>query len=1024
MNILRFQALPTANQPAVATSSPIGTGHFPGARRTGVALGLATLAIGFTQPTPAGAAPPTAQPKSVQLSGARDSRQIVLTDLRAGRPTDITHGAAWISKNPKVAAVRGGQVVPVADGRTTVVAQIGGKRVEIPVKVAGARRRDPVDFHRELVPVLTKQGCAGGSCHGSPQGKGGFSLSLFGYDPAIDRISLTRDASQRRINPVEPEQSLVMRKPALKVPHVGGRRLRPTDAAFPILRNWIAEGAKTDGNPAACVGLTITPAGGRFLAAPGKTQQIAVTARFADGTVRDVTRIASYESSQAGVAEVDASGKVTGKSRGLAAISVRYLQFLESLPVTVLAPVPKFVWKPVPEFNGIDRLVNQRLRQLKVTAAPTCDDPTFLRRVHLDLTGLLPDPDVSRRFLADKSPDKRARLIDTLLDSDAFARFWALKKADLMRVTPSRLPDGRAEQLAGWLFDTWKRNTPWNQVARELLTASGDTRKVAPANFLLAVETPDERTEMTSQIFIGSRIQCAKCHNHPYENWTMNDYYRIAASFARTTSDGFSVTDRATGETQHPVRKETMAPWGAKPGVEPASRRTAFADWLVDPKNPWFAKVEANRIWAELMGRGIVEPVDDFRSSNPPSNGPLLDALAKRFTASGFDRKDLVRWICNSQTYQRSASTDRFNANDDALFSHAKVRLLTAEQLQDALGLTSGTLETVDGNRQRLAQIDTQLVARRAGRVGADREKLAELRRTVEQLPWRAGAWRICGPDPVDAKESVASDDPRWEVLDLNDGAEKRLSVNGPVRWTLRRVFTAQATVRVPLEIEPRDHAEVWLDGKRIGRERDNRWMLELTPGEHELRLVLRLRHGGQSLRFRFPSGGNAGLPGTVVDALISGAGVDSPFVMAFLDNQDPEARGMIDERRRREAWSEYATQRALPMPSPFLSAFGQPKRETACACERSGSPTLLQALELLNGADTYRRLQDGTPALARLTNDQVIETLTLRAFGRLPNRAERDIAERQLTKPGRREDMVLDLAWALVTTREFLFQH
>ena len=987
-------------------------------------LSLATGLLTMLICTPGWSAPPLAQPNSVMLTGARDSRQVVLTVNRSGRPSDATHQAQWASRNPKVAVVRAGRVVPVGDGKTQIVAKVGSEQVLIPVVVKASRKRSPVDFHRELIPVLTKQGCAGGSCHGSPQGKGGFSLSLFGYDPSIDRISLTRDASQRRINPVEPEKSLLLRKPSLNVPHVGGRRLRPADAAFPVLRNWIAEGARADGNPVACVRIEITPSEGRFLSAPGRSQQIAVKATFADGSVRDVTRIASYESSSPGVAEVDAGGKVVGKARGLAAISVRYLQYLESLPVTVLAPVPKFVWKPVPEFNGIDRLVNQRLRQLKVTASPTCDDATFLRRVHLDLTGLLPDPDVSRRFLSDKTADKRSRLVDTLLESDAFARYWALKKADLMRVTPQRMPDGRAELLAGWLFDTWKRNTPWDQLARELLTSSGETRKNPPSNFLLAVETPDERTEMSSQIFLGSRIQCAKCHNHPYENWTMNDYYRIAASFARTTTDGYSVVDTDRGETVHPVRKEKMHPWGAVPGVEPARRRVAFADWLVRPENPLFAKVEANRIWSELMGRGIVEPVDDFRSSNPPSNGPLLDALTKRFVASGFNRKDLIRWICNSQTYQRCAATDRFNATDDTLFSHARVRLLTAEQLQDALGKTAGTLDTLDDNRRTLSLLDTRIVDRRRERSREDAERVDQWRKQLQALPWVAGGWSICGPDAVDHAVMPEAMDPRWEALDLPEGKEKRLSLNGPIRWTLRRTLEAKEAARLVLEIEPRDHVEVYVDGKRIDRLRDNRWSLAVDAGAHELRLVLRLRHANQNLRFSFVGGGNAGLPGQVVTAITEGSDKAHPAIQGHLDAADDGMRRLLEERERRAKWSDYATQRPWSAPSLFLTAFGQPKRETACACERSGAPTLLQALELLNGEDTYRRLREGTPRLAALPDKEVIETLTLRAFGRLPNRAERDIAAGHLSKGKRRDDAILDLAWALVTTREFLFQH
>ena len=961
-------------------------------------------------------------PKAVRLSGARDGRQLVLTGVSAGRPVDRTHAARWVSRNPKVAKVVAGRIVPVGDGATEVVAVDGAARVAIPVTVVAARRKDPIDFHREVIPVLTKQGCAGGSCHGSPQGKGGFSLSLFGYDPSIDRISLTRDAGNRRVDRFAPDQSLLLRKPRLKVPHVGGRRLRPGDAAFPILRGWIAEGARAEAEGVACVALEVAPGEGRVLAAPGRSQQLAVTARFADGTTRDVTRIAHFESSHPGVAEVDPRGKVTGTGRGQAAISVRYLQHLESVQMTVLAPVPRFIWKPVPEFNAIDRVVNQRLRLFRVTAAPTCDDATFLRRVSLDLAGLTPSADEVRAFLAERSADKRARKIDQLLDGDAFARHWAQRSADLMRVSDQRLPGGRADQLARWLAEGWKRNQPWDAVARELLTASGDTRQVAPANFLVAIATPEDRTEMTSQIFLGSRVQCAKCHNHPYEKWTMNDYYAISASFARTTSDGWNVRDTAAGETEHPVRKTKMAPWGAAPGEEPTSRRAAFADWLVAKDNPLFAKVEANRIWAGLTGRGIVEPVDDFRSSNPPTNPALLELLARRFRDSGHDRKDLIRFICNSQTYQRASRVDAFNAGDDMWFSHARPRLLTAEQLQDAVGMTTGVLDPPAANEAAIGTLAQRVERRREERLAADRARVAALATRVAALDWRAGGWRIAGPWPMDA--AVAVEESEWRAWPLRDGEDRILGGPSPVRWRLRRTFTARVATEAMVEIDPRDHADVRLDGVAVPRGRDAQRTLRLAPGTHVLEIDLRLPYPNQAFRFRLPEGANAGLSGEVVEALSAGAAPDAPALRQLLDTEDPGTAGMLAEAKVRARWDEYATQRGVPAPSPFLAAFGQPKRETACACERQNAPTLLQALELLNGEETYRRLRDGADALAALPDAALLETLALRAFGRTPDKAERDVAAGFLGKRANRRDAVIDLAWALMSTREFLFQH
>ena len=304
----------------------------------------------------------------------------------------------------------------------------------------------------------------------------------------------------------------------------------------------------------------------------------------------------------------------------------------------------------------------------------------FIRRVSLDLTGLLPTPEQTKSFLANNGADKRAKLIDELLETEAYARFWAQKKAELMRVTPKSLKDGRAELFADWIIDAQRKNLPYDQFARQLLTARGATRDVAPANYYEAVTTMEERAEVTAELFMGSRLQCSKCHNHPFENWTMRDYYSLAAVFCRTKDENGVVTIVGRGEAAVPTTGQTMMPWGSPKAATANSiggsdRREIFADWLTAKGNPYFARVEANRIWAQLMGRGIVEPVDDFRSSNPPSNVPLLDALAEEFEKSGFDRKQMIRLICNSNAYQRSSQTNDFNQGDETLFSHASVRL-------------------------------------------------------------------------------------------------------------------------------------------------------------------------------------------------------------------------------------------------------------------------------------------------------------------------------------------------------------
>jgi hypothetical protein len=715
--------------------------------------------------------------------------------------------------------------------------------------------------------VLTKHGCAGGSCHGSPHGKGGFSLSLFGYDPQADRISLTRDGFNRRVNVLEPADSLMLKKPLLELSHGGGRRLKRSDAGFRILHDWIREGARADLPDVECVRLEVSPGSEQTLAAPGRTRQLSVLAHYSDGSTRDVTPIATYESSHPALAAVDETGLVRGVARGQAAVSIRYLDRLSSVHFTVTDRVPGFAWNNPPEAGAVDRLVHARLRLLQVPPSGDCSDAEFLRRVSLDLTGLLPTAERARRFLAETAPDRRARLVDELLATEEFARFWALKRADFMRVAPGRLAAGNADAFARWLADGYRRNLPYDGLAREVLTSTGDAAATAPANYFLAIPTTEERTEMTAQLFMGSRLECARCHNHPFENWTMRDYYRIAAVFARTRVEGGRVTQAASGETLHPTTRERMAPWG---GPSEGDRRAAFAAWLTRPDNPYFARVEVNRIWADLLGRGIVEPVDDFRSSNPPSNPALLDYLAAELARSGYDRKHVIRLICNSRTYQRSARPLPLNKDDESLFSHARLRLLTAEQMKDALGAVTGTLPPIDGARAALAEAEDTLIRLRS----AAAARLAE----VQQ-----------------------------RKADPNQDAGLR---------ELRRDIAAA-----------------------------------------ESRLV-------------------------------------------------------------------FATQRPYPAAGAFTAAFGQPARETACTCERQTAPTLLQALELLNGGTAHAAARAAPARYGPLADAAAVEELYLAAYSRFPTEAERASALRHLKADADRSAALTDLVWAVLNTREFLFQH
>jgi hypothetical protein len=640
-------------------------------------------------------------PTSIRLDSARSDCQLVVTGIYSeGARRDLSRAAACQIRDKQVAKLIGTRVIAVGNGKTSISVSFGEETLSIPVKVAHADAPDPIRFEFETLAAITKQGCNAGSCHGSPHGKGGFSLSLFAYDPEIDKVSLVRGRRSRRVNTLVPEESLLLKKPMLRVTHVGGKRIRRDDVAYSILRQWIYEGASVSRSAEyRCTEIAVTPSVSRILYAPDRQQQLNVTARFSDGTIRDVTRIATFGSSDKQVATVDANGLISCHEKGQAAITIRYLNHLKSVYITHVKNEPKFVWREAAANNEIDRVVNARLKLLQYQPSPVCSDSVFLRRVYLDLTGLLPESNVAKLFLEDASKDKRSKLIDQLLDSEEFVYFQALQIADLLRVNSKILGDHRAKLFADWIAESIKNSKPYDQFARDLLTASGDSNKVGPANYFAAMPATEEVSEATAQIFFGSRIQCAKCHNHPFENWTQNDYYRIGAVFHRLNRKDSMINVEAAGELMHPKTGKAMQPWGLKaltpanlPDTSNDDRRVAFADWLTRNDNPFFAHVAVNRIWSHLFGSGIVNPIDDFRSSNPPSNVALIDFLADELRENGFDRKHIIKLICNSTTYQRSTATNASNVLDAHLFSRARPRMLSAEQLQDAIGYVTGTL--------------------------------------------------------------------------------------------------------------------------------------------------------------------------------------------------------------------------------------------------------------------------------------------------------------------------------------------
>jgi len=580
-------------------------------------------------------------PATIQLDTSRAETQLVVTGLYAqGATRDLSRRAILRIHDPQVARIEDQRIIAVGNGETTLLVSAAGREVTVPVRVTGADQPDPIRFQFETLAVITKQGCNSGSCHGSPQGKGGFSLSLFAYDPEIDQESLVRGGLNRRVNLLVPEESLLLKKPTLRVAHGGGKRLRKEDVALSILRQWIHEGASvTRPSDARCSQILVTPSEPRIVYSPDRRQQLNVTAHFSDGTKRDVTRIATYDTSSKEVATVDAGGLITCHTKGQAAITIRYLSHLESVHLTYVTSDDQFVWQEPSELNEIDQVVNNKLKLLQYQPSPICNDSVFLRRVYLDLIGLLPGIEPARTFLKDPSHDKRSGLVDKLLESEQFARFQSLQMADLLHVNANVLGDDRAQLFADWIADAIKADRPCDQFARELLTASGDSRTVGPANYFAAIGSTEELSEATAQIFMGSRIKCAKCHNHPFENWTQNDYYRLGAVFHRVKRMATLINVKSAGEMTHPKSGKAMRPWGsdavARPegdmSTETIDRRAAFATWLTGKDNPFFAHVAVNRIWSQLFGAGIVNPIDDFRSSNPPANVELIDLLAKEF---------------------------------------------------------------------------------------------------------------------------------------------------------------------------------------------------------------------------------------------------------------------------------------------------------------------------------------------------------------------------------------------------------
>ncbi len=651
----------------------------------------------------------------LELQDAYAGCQLIVSDGAA----DVTREVRYASSNPAVALVDAkGYVTPAGDGTARVVVSRGQDRLEVSVRVQGFRSGRPVDFKTEIVPLLSRLGCNAGGCHGKASGQNGFKLSLFGFDSRYDHEAIAREARGRRVLPAAPDASLLLLKATAQVPHGGGKRLNKDGHEYQLFRRWIAAGLPASAPDAPqVVRLRVQPASHVFR--HEQVQQIAVLADYSDGSVRDVTRQAEYSSNLDLVARVDGEGLVQSQRQsGEAAIMARYLGHVAVFRALVphgepLAEIPEF--RPA---NYVDALALAKWKQLGLRPSPLADDAVFLRRVTVDVCGRLPTVAEARAFLADTSADKRARLIDRLLDSPDYPAYFAMRWGTILRNSNLAGSTQAAYAFHNWIKDTIARNRPYDEFVRGIVAAAGEWQEAPAINWYW--QSRDDQlhqvTADTAQVFLGVRLQCARCHHHPYEKWGQNDYYGLAGFFTRLGRKSFgepppyyASANVTTGE-KNPLTGKTPEPKfldgpEAKFSAEQDPRH-ALVDWMARPDNPFFARALVNRLWGHLLGRGLYHEVDDLRDTNPPSNPELLDALAKDFVAHKFDVKHVLRTILNSRVYQLSAEPTPHNQGDRQNFARYYARRMPAEVFLDAVDGAAGTKSNFGGVSTNARAVD------------------------------------------------------------------------------------------------------------------------------------------------------------------------------------------------------------------------------------------------------------------------------------------------------------------------------
>ncbi len=648
------------------------------------------------------------QPARVTLDRPESSQQMLVGEtLTGGRVRDLTRDAAFTVRPLGIAIVdRLGVLRPLANGRADLEIEHAGRSSTVSIEVTGLERPPAVSFRNEVVPIFTKAKCNSGGCHGKAEGQNGFRLSIFGYDPASDFGALVMESRGRRVSPASPERSLLLLKATSLRPHGGGRKLKAGGYRDQRLTRWIREGASFDSSEseeARIVRIEVRPKQ-RILFA-GQDQQLQVTAIDMVGRRVDVTTETVYESNASSIADVDSRGLVTASDTpGEAAILVRFLGHVAVCRVT--SPHPEVSFARPQENNFVDRFVWDKLQRLGIEASGQTDDASFVRRVFLDTIGTLPSTGEVVDFLADERNDKRERLIEKLLERDEYVDYWTMKWLDILRADQLKISPQGTVAMQRWLRRGFAENRPFDQLARELLTVQGNTSSEGPGSFYKVLSKPEEAAHAISQLLLGVRIECAQCHHHPSEKWSQGDFVGLAGFFTGVTLKKLpngeqAIVSRGGKDLPHP-RDGALVPARAL-GAESADfsgvsdRRRVLADWVASAENPYFSKAIANRLWAHYFGRGLIEPIDDIRQTNPATNEPLMQALGEHMVELKFDLKAYTRTLLNSRVYQLSAQATISNVRDQQSFSHAAYKTLPAEVLLDVIGQSTGVGEKFNG---------------------------------------------------------------------------------------------------------------------------------------------------------------------------------------------------------------------------------------------------------------------------------------------------------------------------------------